>query len=111
MNIGFTMCAILVIPFLIMGVLFAIFKEKAAVWISGFNSIRKEEQDNYDKAAISRDMRDQCFIWTVVMLAGALLSYFISPFLAIPTYIVWLVLFFRNVHLDYRKAFEKYLIK
>ncbi len=30
MNIGFWSCIILVIPFLIIGVLFAIFKEKAA---------------------------------------------------------------------------------
>ena len=38
MNIGFWSCIILVIPFLIIGVLFAIFKEKAAKFVSGFNS-------------------------------------------------------------------------
>ena len=32
MNIGFWSCIILVIPFLIIGVLFAIFKEKAENW-------------------------------------------------------------------------------
>ena len=62
MNIGFWSCIILVIPFLIIGVLFAIFKEKAAKFVSGFNSFSKEEQALYDKAHISRDIRNQCFI-------------------------------------------------
>ena len=48
MNIGFWSCIILVIPFLIIGVLFAIFKEKAAKFVSGFNSFSKEEQALYD---------------------------------------------------------------
>lgn len=47
MNIGFWSCIILVIPFLIIGVLFAIFKEKAAKFVSGFNSFSKEEQALY----------------------------------------------------------------
>ena len=45
------------------------------------------------------------------MLAGALLSCFLTPYIAIPTYIIWLVLFFREVHFDNHKAFEKYLLK
>lgn len=43
MNIGFWLCGVLVIPFSIIGVLFAIFKEKAAKFVSGFNSLSKEE--------------------------------------------------------------------
>jgi hypothetical protein len=31
--------------------------------------------------------------------------------MAIPTYIIWLVLFFREVHFDNHKAFKKYLLK
>ena len=111
MNIGFWSCIILVIPFLIIGVLFAIFKEKAAKFVSGFNSFSKEEQALYDKAHISRDIRNQCFMWAIIMLAGALLSCFLTPYIAIPTYIIWLVLFFREVHFDNHKAFEKYLLK
>ena len=111
MNIGFWSCIILVIPFLIIGVLFAIFKEKATKFVSGFNSFSKEEQAMYDKAQISRDIRNQCFIWTVIMLAGATLSCLLTPYMAIPTYIIWLVLFFREVHFDNHKAFEKYLLK
>ena len=111
MNIGFWSCIILVIPFVIIGVLFAIFKEKATKFVSGFNSFSKEEQAMYDKAQISRDIRNQCFIWTVIMLAGATLSCFLTPYMAIPTYIIWLVLFFREVHFDNHKAFKKYLLK
>ena len=111
MNIGFWSCIILVIPFLIIGVLFAIFKEKTVKFVSGFNSFSKEEQALYDKAHISRDIRNQCFMWAIIMLAGALLSCFLTPYIAIPTYIIWLVLFFREVHFDNHKAFEKYLLK
>lgn len=111
MNKGFWFCIILAISFVIIGVLFAIFKEKAAKFVSGFNSFSKEEQALYDKAQISRDIRNQCFIWTVIMLAGALLSYFLTPYMAIPIFIIWLVLFFREVHFDNYKAFEKYLLR
>ena len=52
MNIGFWSCIILVIPFVIIGVLFAIFKEKATKFVSGFNSFSKEEQAMYDKAQV-----------------------------------------------------------
>ena len=83
MNIGFWLCGVLVIPFVIIGVLFAIFKEKAAKFVSGFNSLPKGEQALYDKAHISRDIRNRCFTWTGVMLIGAVLSYFLTPYMAI----------------------------
>lgn len=67
MNIvGFWACGVLVILFGIIGILFAIFKEKGAKFVSGFNSLSKEEQTLYDKAHISRDIRNQCFIWSVI---------------------------------------------
>lgn len=111
MNIGFWVCIILAVLFAIISWLFTIFKEKAAIFVSGFNSFSKEEQALYDKAYISRDMRNQCFIWTAIMLTGALLSCILTSYMAIPTYIIWLVLFFREVHFDNHKAFEKYLLK
>lgn len=110
MNIGFWSCAVLIIPFAMIGVLFAILKEKAARFVSGFNSFSKEEQALYDKAHISRDIRNQCFIWAAIMLAGALLSCIFASYMAIPAYIIWLVLFIREVHFDNHKAFEKYLL-
>lgn len=111
MNAGFWTCIIFAISFLFIGILFAVFKEKTAIFISGFNSLSKEEQALYDRAYISRDMRNQCFIWTAIMFIGAVLSYCISSYMAIFAFIVWLTLFFKDVHFDAYQAFEKYLIK
>ena len=109
--IGFWACGVLVIPFGIVGILFVIFKEKATKFVAGFNSLSKEEQALYDKAYISRDIRNQCFIWSGIMLIGAILSYFITPYMAILAFIIWLFLFLKDVHWDNHKAFEKYLLK
>lgn len=84
---------------------------KATKFVSGFNSLPKEEQALYDKAYISRDIRNQCFTWTAIMLIGAVLSYFLTPYMAVLAFIIWLVLFFEDVHFDTHKAFEKYLLK
>ena len=62
-------------------------------------------------AHISRDIKNQCFTWAGIMLVGAVLSYFLTPYMAIPAFIIWLVLFFKEVHFDTHKAFEKYLLK
>ncbi|MBO5030633.1 MAG: hypothetical protein J6D08_01900 [Lachnospiraceae bacterium] len=45
------------------------------------------------------------------MLAGALVSYFITSYAALIAFIVWGILFFKDVHIDAHKAFEKYLLK
>ena len=111
MNIGFWMCAMLTILFLIVGVLFAVLKERGAKLVSGFNSLPKAEQALYDRAYISRDMRNQCLTWAAIMLAGALLCRFVTDYMAIPAFVVWAVLFFKEVHFDVHKAFEKYLLK
>lgn len=110
MNIGAYMCGVLVIPFAVVGLLFGIFKGRAAKFVAGFNTFTVKEQEKYDKAAISRDIRNQCFIWAAIMLVGAVLSFVISPFMAIPTFIIWGVLFFKDTHLDVHKAFDKYLL-
>ena len=67
-----------------------------------FNDLSEEQKQH---------IRNQCFMWAIIMLAGALLSCFLTPYMAIPTYIIWLVLFFREVHFDNHKAFKKYLLK
>ncbi|MBS6258735.1 MAG: DUF3784 domain-containing protein [Holdemanella biformis] len=108
MNIGFVACLVLAILFLIIGIVFALLKEKGAKYVSGFRTLNHPEK--YDKAYISRDMRNQCFIYFVILSIGAILSYFLSAYIAIPTYIIWAIVFFKSVHLDTEKAFEKYLI-
>lgn len=111
MNIGAWMCGVLVIPFAIVGLLFGLLKEKATKFVAGFNSFSEKEQDLYDKAAISRDIRNQCYAWSALMLAGMVLSYVFTSYMAIPTFIIWCILFFKNTHIDVHKAFDKYLLK
>ena len=109
MNVGFVACITLAVLFLVLGIMFALLKEKGAQFVSGFRILNHPEK--YDKAYISRDMRNQCFIYFVILSIGAILSYFISAVISIPTYIIWAIVFFKSVHLDAEKAFEKYLIK
>ena len=109
MNIGFMACIVLSILFLIIGIMFALLKEKGAKYVSGFSTLNHPEK--YDKASISLDMRNQCFTYALILFLGAILSYFISNYIAIPTYIIWGIVFFKSVHLDAENAFEKYLIR
>jgi hypothetical protein len=111
MNIGFWMCIVLVPSFGIIGLLFGVFKEKSAKFVSGFNTMSEEEKALYDKAYIARDIRNSCFIWTTIMLIGALGSLFLTQYFAFIAYIVWGIIFFRDVHFDTHKAFKKYLLK
>ena len=76
MNVGFAACIILAVFFLILGIMFALLKEKGAQFVSGFHILNHPEK--YDKANISRDMRNQCFIYFVILSIGAILSNFIS---------------------------------
>ena len=109
MNIGFVACIVLAILFLLMGIIFSLLKEKGAKYVSGFSALNHPEK--YDKTSISLDMRNQCFTYALILFLGAILSYFISDYIAIPTYVIWGIVFFKSVHLDAEKAFEKYLIK
>ena len=72
---------------------------------------QKEHYTSYIKNNPDWEFAGLYFDEGIIMLAGALLSYFLTPYIAIPTYIIWLVLFFREVHFDNHKAFEKYLLK
>jgi hypothetical protein len=101
-------CIIIAVIFGIMGVIFALLKEKGAILISGFNTIPKEERDKYDKKKMSIDMRNDLFTWTGILLLGAILSYFISDYYALIAFIIWIILFLKGVHIDIEKAFSKY---
>ena len=109
MNIGFVACIILAVLFLVLGIIFALLKEKGAYFVSGFRTLNHPEK--YDKAYISRDMRNQCFIYFVILCIESVLSYYLSAYVAIVAILVWLILLFRNFNLDAEKAFEKYLIQ
>ena len=106
---GVVACLIVAIIFAVTGLVLAAGKEKAAILVSGFNSLSKEERQSYDTARISKDMRNQCWTWTAVLTCGAFLTYYVSPFMSVVAMVVWLCLFFKEVHLDVYTAFEKYL--
>lgn len=108
--IGFGMCMALALCFVLMAVIFAVLKEKSTKLISGFNGFPKYEQERYDRARMAKDMRNDFALWAVIMLVGAVGSYVISGYVAVVAYVVWLILFFKGVHLDAHKAFEKYLL-
>lgn len=109
MSIGFWFCIVLVPGFAVIGLLFGIFKEKSAKFVSGFNTLSQKEQALYDKAWLARDIRNSCLLWAFIMMAGAVGSILLSDYVAILAYVVWGVLFFKDVHIDAHKAFKKYL--
>ncbi len=110
MNLGVLTCGVLVIPFFLCGIVFAVLKGKGAKLVSGFNSMSAREQELYDKEALARDMRNDCFLWSFVMLVGAIASYYLMPSMAVVAFAIWAILFFQEVHLDNHKAFDKYLL-
>lgn len=77
MNIGFVACIILAVLFLVLGIIFALLKEKGAYFVSGFRTLNHPEK--YDKAYISLDMRNQCFTYALILFLGAILSYLYLP--------------------------------
>ena len=105
MNIWGIICLILAVIFSILAAVFALLKEKGALLISGFNTLSKEEREKYDKKKI---MRNSLFIWAIILFLGAILSYYISKYCAIIAIIIWIVIFFKDVHIDSEKAFRKY---
>jgi hypothetical protein len=86
-------------------------KEKGALLISGLNSLSKEERAKYDLAKCSKDQRNAFLLWALILGVGTVFSYCLTQYLAILFVAIWLVLFFKDVHLDVEKAFGKYKIK
>lgn len=106
--IGFYMCIMMAVIFFLIALFFALGKERAANWLSGFHSLPEEERVKYDRKRMAADTRRDFLLWGAIMLAGALVSLWISGYGAAAAWAVWLVLFFKNVHLDEEKAFGKY---
>lgn len=103
MNIGTIICLLLAVVFGMISMIFALLKEKGAMLISGFNTLSKEEQANYDQKKMSIDMRNSLFLWSILLLSGALFGYFLSQYGAFLAIVIWLILFFKDVHLDPKK--------
>lgn len=108
MSTGTIACLVMAVLFFIFALIFALLEERVAILISGFNSFSKEKRAKYDQIKISRDMRNRWFLWTGLFAVGAILSHFISQTVAIFIFVIWGVLFIREVHFDTEKAFGKY---
>lgn len=106
-HIGTAACLMMAGMMLLCALPFHLGGAKMARFVSGFNMFSPEEQERYDKEAICRDIRDLYLKLFKVMLIGTALS-FLSQWIALAAFGVWLVLLFKEVRLDYRKAFEKY---
>ena len=95
-----------------MALLFAVLKGKAAILISGFNTMPKEQRGQYDRERMSKDQRNAFILWALILGIGSVLSVLVSSRnVAIAAIIIWFVVFFRDVHLDEEKAFGKYKMK
>lgn len=108
MNVGVMVCMVMAGFFLILAVVVTILKERAAILISGLNTLPKAERSKYDRAKMSRDMRNAFWLWFVIFIAGTILSYVFWAYFAVVCFAVWSVLFFRMAHFDAAKAFGKY---
>ena len=108
MNIGFIVCGGACLLFLLLTLIFTIFKEKSVMLISGFNTMQKEKRELYDKEKLSKDHRNIFLIWAIIQGIGAILAYYISQYIAIIAFIIWLIVFFKDVHLAEEKAFGMY---
>ena len=108
MNTGFMVCGGACLLFLLLTLIFTIFKEKSVMLISGFNTMPKEKRELYDKEKLSKDHRSIFLIWAVIQGIGAILAHYISQYIAVIAFIVWLIVFFKDAHLDKEKAFGKY---
>ena len=47
--------------FWVMAAVFAVLKEKAAILISGFNTVPKEQREQYDRERMSRELWNPLF--------------------------------------------------
>ena len=92
---------IMAIFFFIFATIFALLKEKACLLISGYNFKSKKER-------LSLDMRNNFITYGIIFVIGSIPTYFFGMWCFILTIIIWLIYFFKNVHLDDKKAFEKY---
>ncbi len=108
MNIGAITCFIMAGFFLALTIVFSVLKEKGTILISGFNTLPKEQQERYDKVRMSRDFRKYLVYNLLVLIICGLLSLFISGYFVFAAFGAFSVLFFMNVHLDAKRAFDKY---
>ncbi|MCI9269630.1 MAG: DUF3784 domain-containing protein [Dorea sp.] len=108
MKNGFIACGLSSVICFLVALLFTILKGKAAILISGFNTMPKEKRELYDKERMSKDQRNVFLLWALILGIGAVLSYFVSQYMAVGAFALFFIVFIKDIHLDEDKAFGKY---
>ncbi|MBP3909543.1 MAG: DUF3784 domain-containing protein [Turicibacter sp.] len=63
----------------------------------------KKERLKYDEKRLSLDMRNNFITYGIIFVIGSIPTYFFGMWCFILTIIIWLIYFFKNVHLDDEK--------
>ena len=96
------------VMFFVFGLIFAIMKEKGAILIAGYNNKSKEERKKFNEKQMTKDMRNHFFRYSFIFLIGTVATYIWGKIWFWISFIIWLIYFFKNVHLNVEKAFGKY---
>ena len=75
-------------------VVFTILGEKCVWLIKSYRELPKEKRKCYDAALVVAGARNQLFLWALWFVAGAIVCFFVTPFLVIVFLGVWLAVFF-----------------
>ena len=62
--------------------------------IKSYRELPKEKRKCYDAALVVTGARNQLFLWALWFVAGAIVCFFVTPFLVIVFLGVWLAVFF-----------------
>ena len=104
-------CLSLAAVFFGCALLFAVKKEKGADYAAGFNSLTETQKARYDRAAISRHYLAFMRLLGEISLLCAALAHWIGLWAFIANIALTLSCCAPEMHIDWEKAFEKYLIK
>lgn len=81
-------CASLSLIFLILAELFIMLGDKGAMFISGFNTLSKDERELYDKQQLVQATRNSLLLWSIILGIGAVLSYIVSSYAGVISFII-----------------------
>lgn len=89
------------------GVVFTILGEKCVWLVKSYRDLPKEKRDQYDAGLVVNGARNGFLLWALWFVLGAVLSYFVTPFLAVAFLGVWLAVFLRG-RVFREQTYEKY---
>lgn len=108
MNNGVWICLIMAGLFFLLALIFALLGEKGAKLIISFGTLPAERRQEYNQQKMSADMRDTLLVWGFVFAAGGLLSYVLTAWASVLSFLVWIVLFIKEALWKPEKKFDQY---